>query len=72
MLKKTIVAAMLLVSLSCFGFTENKDGSVVLTPKDLAQLNDQVNSLARQAYEQGVKDGVEAVKSNPKLCPKDI
>lgn len=72
MLKKIIVGAMLLVSLSCFGFTENKDGSVLLTKNDLAQLNDQVNNIARQAYEQGAKDGMEAVKSNPKLCPKDI
>lgn len=72
MLKKFIVAAMLLVSFSCFSFTENKDGSITLSPKDLTQLNEQVNNLARQAYEAGVKDGMEAVKNNPKLCPKDI
>lgn len=72
MFKKLLVLLTFIVSVQAWAFTENKDGSVLLTAQDLTQLNNQINLVAQKAYEQGVKDGVEAVKSNPKLCPKDI
>jgi hypothetical protein len=71
-LKNILVSLLLLVSVQAFAFTQHADGSITLTAKDVAQLNDQLNLIAQQAYQAGVKDGVEAVKSNPKLCPKDI
>jgi hypothetical protein len=70
--KKLLVLLTLIVSLQVSALVENKDGSVLLSAKELSALNSKINSLLQQAYEAGVKDGVEAVKSNPKLCPKDI
>lgn len=55
-----------------FALTEHPDGSVTLTSQELKALESNVNAVIQQAYTTGVKDGMEAVKSNPKLCPKNI
>lgn len=63
----------MLVSLNtAFAVTENKDGSVTLSKQELAQLNDQVNLLVQKAFQAGASEALELLKSNPKLCPKDI
>lgn len=65
-------ALMLSLLMPSYALVEHKDGSVTLSQKELAQLQDNVRAIANQAYKAGVEDGAEAVKSNPKLCPKDI
>jgi hypothetical protein len=52
--------------------TEHPNGDVTFTAKELAQLQAEINSVLNQVYKSGVIDGSEAVKSNPKLCPKDV
>jgi hypothetical protein len=71
--KKLLVALVLLFSLfSANAVTEHPDGTESDRAKELVQLQDEVNLVIQQVYKSGVKDGSEAVKSNPKLCPKDV
>lgn len=56
---------------SAFGLTELPNGNFVLTPKELAQLNTQINFLVQEAFKQGALEALETLKNNPKLCPKD-
>jgi hypothetical protein len=72
-LLKLLFVSLTLVSTLAFAVPkELPDGSLVFSPQDIAQLQDEVNLLLQQVYKAGVADGSEAVKSNPKLCPKDI
>lgn len=72
MFKSILVSLTLVLSLSAHALTEHSDGSVTLSKDEVEQLNLQVNSLLQQAYAAGVEKGVDVVKSNPKLCPKNI
>ena len=70
---KTLIGVLLALSLfTANAVTEHPNGDVTFTAKELAQLQDEVNLVIQQVYKAGVKDGSEAVKSNPKLCPKDV
>lgn len=55
-------------------------GCIILNPSDLEHLQERVqealqgafNQGAGVGYQQGAKDALEALKSNPKLCPRNI
>lgn len=72
-MKKILISLLIsIAAISANAITEHPDGSVTLSAKELVALQANVNSIVQQAYKAGVEDGAEAVKSNPKLCPKDI
>jgi flagellar biosynthesis/type III secretory pathway protein FliH len=56
-----------------------KDGCIVLSPQDAAELVSRVNEFANQAFQAGALQGyaageaagLETAKKNPKICPKN-
>lgn len=68
--------ATLVLTLSLFSpahaLVEHADGSVTFNKAELEQLNARVNMLLQQAYQAGAEKALDVLKSNPKLCPKDV
>lgn len=72
MLKQAFASLILVTSLSASALTELSNGDILLSKQEMGQLNDQINFLLKQAYIAGLKDGAEEIKSNTKLCPKNL
>lgn len=53
-----------------------KEGCITLSKKEIEELNTVIQANIQQAgmngYRQGVQDGLQEAKGNPKVCPKNI
>lgn len=58
--------------MTAYALTELPNGSLLLTKEEVKQLEKEINSLLQQTYKAGSDAGQEEIKSNTKLCPKNI
>lgn len=71
---KKLIASLLLIAASlCYAAPKQlPDGSILFSPQDVKKLQLLIQRDMQAAYKAGAMEALEVLKSNPKLCPKDI